>query len=328
MPTSGHNLLDLVVTTLAFGLVFTLWLLGAFVWMAQRSARKRTIEMRLGLREEEVTGTRTLRLWREGREATTVVPHLSVRGSWRQRLHRLRQQAGWQVPVHTLVFGTAGGLTLLFVLAFSLTGSGLAGLGAIVGGFAIFWTWLKQRIAKCNARFERQLADALDLAARSLRAGHPLIGSFQVIAEEIADPVGTLFAEICQQQSLGVPLEVALRRAAGNVANEDMKLFATSVAIQLRTGGDLADMMDRVAAVIRDRIRLAGRVRSLTAQTQLSKRILISLPFIMFAVLSCASPQYLEILYTTSSGRLLLAVGGVMLLTGAWLMNRMAILRY
>ncbi len=328
MPTGGQSLLDLVVTALAFGLVLALWLLGAFVWLAQRSAQKRTIETRLGLREEETPGTKTLRLWRDGKEITTTVPRLSVRASLGQWLDRLRREAGWQAPTHSVVFGVVGGLTLLFLTAFSVTGSGPAGLCAIVAGFAVFWTYLKQRITRCEARFERQFADALDLASRSLRVGHPLVGSFRVVAEEIAQPVGTLFGEICQQQSLGVPLEAALRRVSDEVSNDDFKLFTTSVIIQLRTGGDLADMMDRVAAVIRDRIRLAGRVRSLTAQTQLSKRILMALPFIMFAVLNFTSPDYMAPLYSTREGQSVLAGAGVLMLVGGWVMNRMAVLRY
>lgn len=327
MGSSAQNLLNLIVTVLAFGLVLSLWLIGAFVWLAQRSAQRRSMEARLGLREEE-SGTKVLRLWRDGEEVTTNVPQLSKRASLREWLDRMRREAGWQAPTHSVVFGVVGGLTLLFVMGLALTGSAFAGVGGLLAGLVIFWTYLKQRISRYSARFDRQFTDALDLASRSLRAGHPLVGAFRVIAEEVPAPVGVLFGEVCQQQSLGVPLEVALRRAANQVGSEDMRLFATSVSIQLRTGGNLADMMDRVAAVIRERMRLAGRVRVLTSQTQLSKRVLLALPIVMFGLLNLISPQYMELLYRTDMGRMLLAVAGVLMLFGAWLMNKMAVLRY
>jgi tight adherence protein B len=107
-----------------------------------------------------------------------------------------------------------------------------------------------------------------------------------------------------------------------------MKLFATSVAIQLRSGGNLADMMDRLVAVMRDRIRLNRRARVLTAQTQFSKRVLIILPFAIFVLLNVLRPGYMEPLYTTPMGKGLLTAAAVSLVVGVWIMNRMAALRY
>ena len=176
--------------------------------------------------------------------------------------------------------------------------------------------------------FDAQFVDALDLAARSLRAGHPLTGAFQLAGEEVAAPVGTIFKEVCQQQDLGLALDESLRRAAQVRTSPDLKLFATSVIIQLESGGNLADMMDRLAAVIRDRMRLNRHARVLTAQTQLSKRILLALPFILFLVLSLLNPGYMEPLYSTSEGRYFIAFGAVSLLLGAWVMNRMVVLKY
>jgi tight adherence protein B len=107
-----------------------------------------------------------------------------------------------------------------------------------------------------------------------------------------------------------------------------MKFFATSVVIQLRSGGNLADMMDRLAFVIRDRMRLARRVRVLTAQTQFSKRILQALPFAIFVILCLINPEYMQPLYTTSTGKTILGAAGAGLLAGTYTMNRLAVLRY
>ena len=139
--------------------------------------------------------------------------------------------------------------------------------------------------------------------------------------------IGTVFGDISQQQAMGVPLEDALRQAAARSYSEDMRLFATAVSIQLRTGGNLADMMSRLAAVIRDRMRLSQRVRVLTAQTQLSKRILLALPIGVFFLINMLNPQYMSLLYRTDLGRTLLAAAAVGMLVGAYVMNRMARIR-
>jgi tight adherence protein B len=188
--------------------------------------------------------------------------------------------------------------------------------------------WVGRRIRVRGAQFERQFIHALELAARSLRAGHPLLGAFQLISEELDEPVRTTFTEICQQHSMGVNLEGALERVAQASTSQDLRLFATSVAIQLRSGGNLADMMERLSFVIRDRLRLGRRIRILTSQTQFSKRILVGMPFALFLVLNLVNPQYVGTLYSTHQGQILLGVASVMMVLGILTMNRMAKLKY
>jgi len=183
-------------------------------------------------------------------------------------------------------------------------------------------------ISKRTELFDQQFIDALDLACRSLRAGHPLVGALQLVAEEIGDPVGSIFDSICQQQTMGLSLEMAIHAAGKASSNEDMKLFAASLAMQMRSGGNLAHMMERLATVIRDRMRLNRRVRILTAQTQFGKRILIALPFVLMVVLSILNPKYIDPLFSTSTGQIMLSCGGISVLLGMWVMNRMAVLKY
>jgi len=192
----------------------------------------------------------------------------------------------------------------------------------------VFRIVMLAKIGRRESLFEEQLMDAMELASRSLRAGHPLMGAFQLLSEEMAPPVRTVFADICQQHGMGADLEGVLRDAGDDSASEDMKLFATSVAIQVRTGGNLADLMERLAAVIRDRMRLNRRVRVLTAQTQLSKRVLIALPFALFIMLNVINPKYMSQFYITVAGQVMLGVGVFLLALGAWLMNRLADLKY
>jgi tight adherence protein B len=151
--------------------------------------------------------------------------------------------------------------------------------------------------------------------------GHPLIASFQLISEEIPAPVGELFGKVVQQQALGVAMDEALRSISNEVYSPDLRLFATSVVIQIRSGGNLADMMQRLSNIIRERNRLTRRVRVMTAQTQFSKRVLLSLPFLIFVGMNLVNPTYMRTLYTTPFGQIIMMVCAVGLFLGWMTMN-------
>jgi len=216
----------------------------------------------------------------------------------------------------------------VFGVTFVVSGSLLLAMGIFLATGLAMKTYQERCTLKQQALFETQLVDGLELASRSLRAGHPLLASFRLISEEIPNPLGGLFQKICQQQGLGVSLEESLRQVAGESGGDDLKLFATSIVIQLRSGGNLADMMSRLASVIRERMRLARHVRVLTAQTQFSKRLLLSIPFILFVMISVLNPNYMKPLYTTLVGKMLLAAGAAGMIVGAWLMNKISKLKY
>jgi len=324
----SQNTLDVLIVAAVFGLVFALWLGYMFVSSLRRSARASRIKERLELTGGPADGEeRILSLWRDDGTATTTVINDRQKSSL-EKLDQLCHDAGWDVRASTLVLALLALIPALVVPLHLLTSSIVPGLGASVGVLLIFWTYLKHCVARKLALFENQFVDALDLAARSLRAGHPLVGAFQLISEEIPAPVSTLFAEVCQEQSMGMSLEQALLRVASSSSSTDVKLFSTSVIIQMRSGGNLADMMERLTFVIRERLRLNRRVRILTAQTQFSKRVLLVLPFIVFFVLNLVNSEYMVPLYATSSGHFLLALGAAGLLLGAWTMNKLAVLRY
>ncbi len=323
MNSDSQEFLHLITIAGVFFFVFAIWIMGLLIAMMRRSARAGKIEQRLGLYETDGSDARTLSLWHEEKEIRTKVATRGRKLGFVQRFDALLSEAGWHVPASAVGLGLLGIVVLCEVVLYLLTGNVFAGLclaGVIVTGF---WFFLLKRAASRRALYEMQLVDALDLAARSLRAGHPLLGSFQLISEEIGAPVSDTFAEICGHHSLGLNLETALDKVAEQSTSDDMRLFSTSVIIQRRTGGNLAEMMERLAEVIRERMRLNRRVRVLTAQTQFSKRVLLALPIVVFFVLNLLSPQYMEPLYTTRAGNMLLGVGVLQLLAGAWVMNKM-----
>ena len=187
---------DLVVLGATFLLIVSLWACGVWLWSLFRSSRRQKVEERLQAVEQVSGPARVLRLWYEGREVTTAVPDQSRGLSLASRWERLRQDAGWDLPLGSATLGTVGLTALVFLLTVVLTGRLLAGVGAAVAVLLILWTYLKQRVVRREGLFDTQFVDALELAARSLRAGHPLVGAFRLISEEIPPPVGDVFANI------------------------------------------------------------------------------------------------------------------------------------
>jgi len=328
MGSSHQQFLVIIQAAAAFGLVLTLSWLGVLFWARKRHSEKSTIAQRLGTASADAPGeSRALRLWHDGKEAITYVAGTARRAPLRVRFERLCRDAGFQVQPRVVASAVVVS-AMIFGLILGLVASRI--FPAFVGGLAVFlgfWAWVNKRVAKRARIFERQLVESLELSARALRAGHPLMASFQLISVEIPAPVGHLFAGIVQQQAMGMRLDEALRRAAAEGRSPDLDLFAAAMTIHTRTGGNLADVMGSIALVIRERLRLQRRFRTLVAQTQVSKRILVAMPIIMFGVLHLISPEYTELLYATPTGSMLLATASGCLICGWAVMNKMAELK-
>jgi len=289
-----------------------------------RKRRSSAVGERLKLVQPRLTGDgtgRVLRLWHDGREATTVVPNRATPFAPVARMRKFLLAAGLKASLPQLLLRLGGAIVFATGSVYVIANSAIAAIGAPVALLIGLYIYLSNVVARSRATFDRQLIDALDLAARSLRVGHPLVGAFRLISEEVPAPIGPLFGEVCQQQQLGMAMDQSLRDVADRNDSEDLKFFATSVVIQLRSGGNLADMMERITAVMRDRARLARRVKVLTAQTQLSKRILLALPFFVFVLLNVVNPVYMFPLYTTALGQMIMLAAAVGLVLGWMMMN-------
>jgi tight adherence protein B len=177
---------------------------------------------------------------------------------------------------------------------------------APVNGLAMFslpllWLWNKRRVRL--KKFAAQLSDALELVARALRAGHSLGAGMHVVAEEMPSPIADEFGRVFEEQNLGIPIEEAMRSMCERVPNLDLRFFVTSVSIQRQTGGDLAEILDKIGYVIRERFRILGQVKALTGEGRLSGVVLIALPFALFGFMLNVKPDYVESLWTTDLGK-------------------------
>ena len=323
----AQDLIHTILLVSLFVLVFCGWSICVILWMVQYVRRRRQVQKRIGIGDRDVERSQVLQLWRD--EQWAKQEHVEKkRETLGERLERLRANAGWKTSAQVVLLIVVGVAALAFAVVTVLgygTWLGIAASLVILLGFRAI---TRKRIASRLALFDRQFVDSLRIAARALRAGHPLVGAFQSISEEISEPIGPIFGEICQEQALGLDIQESMRRMADTTRNADLKLFATAVNIQMSTGGNLAELMDSLAAVMRSRMRLNRKVRVLTASTQLNKQTLIGIPIFLFMLLNVMSPDYMEVFYFTWAGRFMLVATVISVLLGAWMMEKLAVLRY
>lgn len=192
--------------------------------------------------------------------------------------------------------------------------------GLMAGSLPWLWAWWKRRSR--YKRFAAQLPDAMNLIARALRSGHSLPSALSVIATEMPTPLSTEFAMAFEEQNLGVPIERALRSMLRRMPNLDLKFFVTAVAIQKQSGGDLAEILDKISYVIRERFKILGTVAALTAEGRLSGVVLMALPFVLFLAVYAMNPDYVMLLFTSEEGRKMVIVAVVMQILGAFVIKK------
>jgi tight adherence protein B len=220
----------------------------------------------------------------------------------------------------------------LFGISLALAGAGAAlsiwlvnlyvmPVGALLF-FTLPWLWLYNKRAQRLKKFAGQLPDAMELVARALRAGHSLAAGMHVVAEEMPAPISKEFGRVYEEQNLGVPLEEALLHMCERVPNLDLRFFVTSVAIQRQTGGDLAEILDRIGHVIRERFKILGQVKALTAEGRLSGVVLIALPIGLFLMMLWMKPDYIELLWKEPMGIKMSIAAIVLMLIGSYAIKK------
>ena len=164
--------------------------------------------------------------------------------------------------------------------------------------------FIKQRL-RMN-KFLNQLPDVFELMSQALRAGHSLANAILLIGQQLPDPVGTEFLRVFHEQNLGIKIEEALKDMAKRVGLMDVRFFVTAVLIQRQTGGDLAEVLDNISSVIRDRIKLFGTVKALTAEGRLSGYVLLALPVVVFILELVINPTYANVMFDDPIGQYML----------------------
>ncbi len=268
------------------------------------------------LRERRIARNRTLARMLEGVPGATGLEALL-----------LQTDLPWTVArVYALSLG--GGAVAAFAAIVFAHNVALALLGAAAVASIPLVSVLESR-AKRSHKLSAQLPDALDMMVRSLRAGHGISAAMRLVAEEMPLPVAVEFGRCFEEQRLGVPLKDAVRNLATRVpTNLDLKIFAVSVIIQHDTGGNLVEILERIADTVRERFKFYGKLRALTTEAKLSGVILSVLPFVAVALVLILRPTYLQPLIEDSLGHLLLGVGVALWALGGLWMRRLSRVDY
>ena len=195
-----------------------------------------------------------------------------------------------------------------------------APLGVVLGliPFAALYMKRKRRLAA----FGKQLPEALELIGRALRAGHSLASGFKLVADEMPPPIGTEFERSYEAQNLGVPLEEAIEEMTNRVPNLDLRFFATAVILQRQTGGDLAEILDKIGYLVRERFKIWGQIQALTGEGRLSGIVLLGLPPVLFVVMWYLNPGYSMVLFTDPMGHQMLVGAVIMQIIGALVIRK------
>ena len=208
-----------------------------------------------------------------------------------------------------LCFASATLLAMLFLLFGG--GQLVAGVTGAVAGFFFPFILVNMKIARRMKAFNGQLGDALILIANSLRTGYSFMQASDMVAQEMRPPISSEFSRAVKEMNLGVTIEDALANLGKRINSEDLDLVLTAVLIQRQVGGNLSEVLDNIARTIRERVRIRGEIRTLTAQGRISGIIVSLLPVVLGLVIYLLNPEYVKLLFVHPVGKIMLGVAGL-----------------
>lgn len=263
-----------------------------------------------------VTRSRDLTATGISKRAASLVDRVPKPAGFDDELQHRIDRAAWPLRSSEFIavqFATAIGAALL---AWALTGNILFGLGALVIGALAPRAVLDRRISRRSSEFLEQLPDTLGLLAGSLKAGYGLVQAIDTVVREAPAPTSEEFARVLTEVRLGMPLSQALDGMVERTASEDFGWAVMAINIQSEVGGNLAQLLETVATTIRERAQVQRQIRTLSAEGRLSAIVLVSIAPVMALYMLLVNGDYVSMLWTTSMGRAMLAVGLALLLVG------------
>jgi len=260
------------------------------------------------------------------KKALSNVPLLNkilLRVPGRQYFNRLLQQANTQYPLGFFILLTIFLAITSFSVSCLITRNKVfvVIITLLLAGTPFFYLCLKKK--KRMEKFQRQLPEGLELIARSLKAGHAFPSSMKMAADEFDDPLGPEFEETINEINFGVNVPDALKNLANRIDCPDLKFFVIAVILQRETGGNLAEIIESLAYIIRERFKLYGKIRTLAAEGKISAIILSSLPFLIMVIVRFTSPAYMRPLFSDPAGKIILGISVFMMALGILVMKKM-----
>ena len=225
-------------------------------------------------------------------------------------------QADLRLRVAEFILLTLASIALFFALGRLIFDSAIMGMAFAVVGFFAPRIWVNIRKRRRLNAFNDQLGDTINLLANSLRSGFSIVQSMETVAEQLPDPMATEFHRVTQEIGLGLNYEEALQNMLRRVPSDDLDLMVTAINIQGRVGGNLAEILDTIGYTIRERVRIKGEIRVLTAQQMISGYILTLLPVALGLVLYLLNRQYIGRMFQDPCGWIMIVVAVVMIVSG------------
>jgi len=308
--------------------VFIVVALGAFVagsLLDQRNARARLMKERLATVQKpaEREPNEELALLRD--EMLSQIPALDtfLRRSERvSAFQKTLSQAGMQLRAGNFLMLCAGVGVLVAALVFIYSRSPAIAWAGMFIGFLLPYSFVSYRRNKRFEKFEELFPEAIDTLARAVRAGHAFTTALEMISDEVAEPVAGEFRKLYEEQKFGMPVRDALVNLTERIPLVDVKFFVTAVMLQRETGGNLAEILDNLSYVIRERFKIQRQVRVYTAQGRLTMALLMGMPPIIVAIMLTLNPAFIRPLFTDPIGHGLLSAGIALQTIGYFVIRR------
>jgi len=289
--------------------------IGTYLMVSQRMARRERLSALGRLAGKQSVRTSPLRRAEpllvemasqiRGRLATRVLERLRLK----QSVEQLLETAGLKWGAAGLIHRTVGAFLAGFAAVTAASGNAEPRL-ALLGGAAVAVApavYARRKAKRRVLLFEEQFPDCLEFISRSMRAGHAFSVSLEMVYREFSEPLAGEFRRTFEEQNLGQPLDIVLKKLSHRIPSMDVYFFVSAVLLQKRTGGNLAELLDKLAHIIRERFKLRARVRTVSAQGLMSGRILAAIPAAVATLMFLANPRYARFFVDDPLGHQLLA---------------------
>jgi tight adherence protein B len=199
----------------------------------------------------------------------------------------------------------------------------MAAAGLVIGGFGLPNFWLKFMMNRRLKKFGNEFPNAIDVIIRGVKAGLPLNDCVRIIASESSEPVRTEFRQVVEAQTLGLSIAEAIERIPQRIPTAEANFFAIVIGIQQKSGGNLAEALTNLSRVLRERKKMRDKVKAISSEAKASAMIIGALPVVVATLVYITSPQYISLLWTTETGRFVLAICAGVMGLGIFIMQKM-----
>lgn len=313
-----------IFITVIFGLI-AIAVFAFGWWFDQRGARARLLHNRLAYVRKAADEDKAEELLLLRDVLLSEIPAFDklLRRSVRiGKLQRYLAQAHINLRAGRFLFVVLAMLALFAVVGMAVTQELFVAVLAGSLGASLPFFFVSYRRSKRFHQFEEEFPEAIDLLARAVRAGHAFTNALELIGNETSEPVAGEFRILFEEQKFGIPMRDALTNLAARIPLIDVKFFVTAVMLQRETGGNLAEILDKLSYVIRERFKVHRQVRVYTAQGRLTMMILMGLPPLVVLVMQITNPHFIRVLWVDPLGHLLVTLGVILQTAGFFIIRR------